>query len=189
MGFEFDTEDIPDDPTQGFNVKPGSYHVEVHKVDEEGGTKGEMVVYYEVLAGTVPNQEGEIHRDYYSKTAKAQGRMITFAIACGLITLEEWQAAKKTKEPMTIEFENAVGLQLCVDLFEDEYQGKTKTKCGFGLYRLDDKKVADKGIPLNMEMVKKVEARGVKLKMPTKDGTGGHTASDKSESDPFGPAI
>jgi hypothetical protein len=133
----------------------------------------------------VPNQEGQVHKDYFSKTTKAAGRMYTLAIATGLITLDQFQAAKKAGQSMTIDFMQAVDRQLCVDLHEEEYQGKTKTKAGFGLYRVDAKQVQDKGIPLNQGMLSQF-AKVIPLNMPPANNT---ALPSPTVSDPFGAAI
>jgi hypothetical protein len=183
MAIQIPNDELPDDPTQSFSVKPGTYHVRIADVDEDGGKNGEMIVNYEVLAGTTPDQEASMFKDYYHKTQKASGRMMSFAIAVGLMTLDEYREIKRSGKSIEIEFTDAVGRQMVVDLYEDEYEGKKRTKCGYGLYRVDDKRVFDKGVPLNMGMIKEF-AKIVKLSMP--EANGKKPAADR---DPFGGAI
>lgn len=139
MAFEVPVDDWDGDVTR---PNSGKYHVSVIRVEEEGGQRGEMLVDYEVLAGTTPKQEGMVHRDYFSKSAKALKRIHKFAIAVGMITADELDAMKERNEYPTYNFEeDAVGRQLCVELAEETYQGRTSVKCGFGMFRVDDPKV------------------------------------------------
>jgi hypothetical protein len=121
---------------------PGQYHVQIVYVDEDGGNRGEMVIDYEVLAGTTAEQEGKRHRDYFSKTPKAMGRIHQLAVACGMVDMDVLRQMKESgKSPLYDFASEAMNKQCCVELTSEEYQGKTRTKCGFGIYRLDDPKV------------------------------------------------
>ena len=132
------------DPEKDFNgPAAGRYHVSVVEVDEDGGERGEMIVQYEVLAGSTEGQEGCIHRDYFSKTMKAMGRIHQLAMACKMVTPEQLKELKAKGQSPTYDFRrDAVGKQICVELTDEEYQGKTRVKCGFAIYAVDDKKVA-----------------------------------------------
>ena len=135
------------DPEKDFNgPDPGNYHVSVVDVDEDGGRNGEMIVKYEVCAGSVAGQEGLIHRDYFSKSMKAMGRIHQLAMAVGMVTADQLNELKKKGQSPTYDFvTDAVGKQLCITLFQEEYpegSKQYKTKCGFGIYAVDDPKVA-----------------------------------------------
>lgn len=169
MGWEFDANDFDPDTLGGFdNPKPGLYHVQIQKLDENGGKNGEMTVRFEVLSGTTPNQEGKTHLEYFTKSAKAAKRALTFAVACGLTTIDELKAQKAAGKNPVIHFADAVGRQLCIGLEEDEYQGKKRVKVDFRLWALDSPEAAD--IPMN---------KGALSGMAAGEGAGG-------AADPFG---
>ena len=147
MGIEFDVEDFDPDKIDGFDVvADGRYHVQVDSVQESGGKNDEMVVEFGVLAGTTAGQEGKSHREYFSKSSKAAKRMLLLACATGLTTVEELKAAKEKKKNPVIDFNLAVGRQLCIEIQAEEYQGKMRPKIGFGIYGVDSPKAA--GIPI-----------------------------------------
>jgi len=138
MSWEFDTENVDTSKMKGF-VSPaaGFYHFQVTNVDEEGGNNGEMIVDAEVLAGSVPNQEGTSQREYFTKSASAEGRALQFAVAVGLTTVEEIEAAKNSRQNLSINFKLAEGRQFVGEVRDDEYNGKIKQKLDFRMYPLD----------------------------------------------------
>ena len=153
MAFEAPIEEQYDPEKTMLGPEKGKYHVQVVKVDEDGGQKGEMVVEYEVLAGTTPGQEGLVHRDYFAKSIKAMGRIHQLAMACRMITAQQIKDLKEKGQSPTYDFVNdAMNAHLHVELFDDEYNGKTRTKCGFGIFAIDDPKVAS--WPKNHGMLK-----------------------------------
>ena len=159
------------DPDQFDSPAPGRYHVAVVKVDEDGGTDGSMIVDFEVLAGTVPGQEGKSQREYFQKTKAAMGRIHGLAVALGMVTKEQLMQAKATGANLLYEFENQVGKQLHLDLQESTYNGKTRVKADFRIYKIDDPKCAN--WPRNAGMLAKA---GIKLAAPTAPpATGGAT--------------
>jgi hypothetical protein len=152
MGWEFDTNDFDPETLGGFdNPKPGRYHVQVQQCDESGGKKGEMTVRFEVLAGTVPDQEGKTHLEYFSKTPAAAKRALMFAVACGLTTIDELKQCKGAGKNPVIHFSDAVGRQLCIGLEEDEYEGKKRNKVDFRIWATDAPEAKD--IPKNAGML------------------------------------
>jgi hypothetical protein len=131
----------------------GRYHVAISAIRENGGNRGEMIVDYEVLAGTTPGQEGRVHRDYFAVTIKAMSRIHQLAMAVGMITAEQIKTLMEANTPPSYDFEGfAVGRQIMVELTEDEYQGKKRVKCGFGIYSVNDSRVAK--WPKNIAMAK-----------------------------------
>jgi len=148
MAVEFSTENYDPDKMDGFDFpEVGQYHAEVSHVDEDGGKNGEMVVDFEILAGTTANQEGKSQREYFSKTAAAEKRMLQFACATGLTTVEELKAKKEKGENPVIDFNMARGRQLCIGIEAETYEDKTRNKVGFRMWHVDSDKA--KGIPLN----------------------------------------
>ena len=151
-GWEIPLDEVdPENIGVGGNFPaPGKYHVEVTQVDPDttsSGGKPQMKVEYEILAGDVEGQEGKTQYDYYAKTPKAFPRALQFAIAAGLTTKEELSAAKTAGTAPRIPFGMAIGRQLCVEIVEEEYEGKTRNKVQFGLWHLNDPEAKD--IPKN----------------------------------------
>lgn len=142
------------DPANFDKPAAGKYHVQIVRVEEEGGSRGEMIVDYEILAGTTADQEGKVHRDYYTKTVKAMSRIHQLAMACGMVTADELREMKKSGKSPVYDFEGAaINKQIFVELFDDEYEGKTRVKCGFGIYHPADPKVAK--WPKNAKMLER----------------------------------
>jgi len=150
-----DTSSVDPDKLGGPDYPaPGSYHFEIEEVVEEDPQSGCMYAVCKVLAGDPAEQEGKIHREYFSLTEKAMGRIFQFAMAIGLTTEEAIKAAKQGGQALNLDFENdGPGRQFCGKLIEEEYQGKTRNKLNFNIWSLDDKKA--KGIPLAHDKLKK----------------------------------
>lgn len=178
MGWEFDANDFDPDTLGGFdNPKPGRYHFQIQKVDENGGSNGEMMVRLEVLAGTTANQEGKTHQEYFSKSPKAAKRALMFAVACGITTIDELKSQKAAGKNPVIHFADAVGRQFCGGLEEEEWLAKDGTKkkgvkLDFRIWALDSPEAAD--IPMN---------KGALSGMA--DGTGAGGAADPFGNDVF----
>lgn len=152
MPWEIPTDAFDADNLEGFeSVAPGTYHVEVTAVEEDAVSKSgspQMVVDYEVLAGTVGGQEGKTHKDYYSRSEKALKRALMFAIATGLTSQEELKAAQQAGKSPVIDFTKAVGRQLVVEIEEETDQnGKARPKVAWGIWATNSPKA--KGVPLN----------------------------------------
>lgn len=162
------TDDYDPDYQMPDGPAPGKYHAVVIRLEEDGGKKGEMVVDYEILAGTTKDQEGKVHRDYFQKTAKAMGRIHQLAMACGMVTAEQLKDMKARGQSPVYEFErDAIGKHIHVDLYSDEYNGQTRTKCGFGIYHISDPKCS-KGWPKNTGMLAKA---GIAVAAPPANAT------------------
>lgn len=168
MGFEVPL-DSGFDPTDSVYVSsPGRYHVAVVDVDEDGlriggkNNKGEMVVEFEVLAGSAPGMEGLRHRTYCTKSAAAAWKLHRLALAAGMITEDEIEAHKKASTFPRYEFERDLkGKQLFVEIVNSEYNGKVTPKIEFGIYHLASKQCIDKNRwPRNEIMIGK---SGVKM--------------------------
>lgn len=129
-------------PDQFDSPAAGRYHVAVTKADEDGGNKGEMILDFEVLAGSVKDQEGKSHREYFQKTVKAMGRIHQLAIALGMITKERLKELQSRGESPFYDFEAQVNKQCFIDLQDSVYEGKTRVKADFRMYAIDDPKCA-----------------------------------------------
>ena len=150
-----DTSSVDPDKLGGPDFPaPGSYHFEIEEVVEEDPQSGCMYAVCRILAGDPAEQEGKTHREYFSLTEKAMGRIFQFAMAIGLTTEEAIKAAKQGGQALDLDFESdGPGRQFCGKLVEEEYQGKTRNKLNFNIWSLDDKKA--KGIPLAQDKLKK----------------------------------
>ncbi len=168
MGFEV-ALDAGFDPSESIYVNsPGRYHLAVVDVDEDGlrlggaNNKGEMVVDFEVLAGSAPGQEGLRHRTYFTKTVKAAGRLHRIAIAAGLITEDQINKLKEAGKSPLYEFERDLkGKQIFGEIAETEFENKKKLKIEWGMFHLASKGCVDKvRWPRNETMVAR---SGVKM--------------------------
>lgn len=179
MAFEAPIQQDYDPEKTMLGPAAGKYHVCIVKVDEDGGKNGEMIVDYEVLAGSTPGQEGLVHRDYFSKKIKAMGRIHQLAMACHMITAQQINDLKEKGQSPSYDFVNdAVGKHIHVDLQDDEYNGKIRVKCGFGIFAVDDPKVAS--WPKNHGMLK---SAGIAVEAPagTEGGATGAAGSGAAE--------
>lgn len=150
MAFEVPVNDF--DPEKYDTPAAGRYHLCVDDVEEDGGEKGEMIVHFEVVAGTVPNQEGKKIREYFAKSAKAFGKIHQLALALGMVSAEDLKRMKAEGRSPTYDFPGQIGQQLHGDLQEEEYNGKKYVKIGYRLYRIDDPRCAS--WPKNAGMLK-----------------------------------
>ena len=95
---------------------PGRYHVVVKHVDESFEKFDKIVVDFEVLAGTVPDQQGRELPEFFACTDKAIPRLQRLALCVGLL---------KPGEPdRDVEFTDAVGRDLVIEVEENNYKTK-----------------------------------------------------------------
>ena len=115
---------------------PGRYHTVVKAVDESFSKFPEaVIVEFEILAGTVPGQEKKTHREFFSTKGKAIDRIKRFAMVTGLIG---------PNERKQVNLSDALGHQLVIEIIDEEYQGKTRSKVSYvGMWSPDHKEVAD----------------------------------------------
>lgn len=152
MPWEFDQDSYDPETLDAYDSPAvGGYHFEVSRVEENSVSSGkgsaQMEVDIDVLAGTVADQEGKSHREYFTKSEAAAKRALLFAVACGLTTVEELKACKEQGRNPVIDFSKAVGRQFKGRLEEEEYEGKKRVKLGFNMWPVDSPKAAD--IPVN----------------------------------------
>lgn len=176
MGFEVPIGSDFDPSDSVYLNSPGRYHLIVVDCDEDGmrlggrNNKGEMVVEFECLAGSVPNQEGMRHRSYFTKSAAAAWKIMRLALAAGLITAEEVERHKQAGTYPMLEFERDLkGKQIFAELVENTNpnNGKVTARIKGGMYFLASKQCANKTRwPRNEAMITKSG-----IKMPPSDTT------------------
>jgi len=156
----------PDD-LQRRGPAPGRYHVMILDADESGARGNAVIVDFEVLAGTIPGQEGKTFQEWFSLSPKAMPRLQRLALVAQLL-------APGAPE-QEVEFEAAVGRELVVELEENSYttrngDKRTSTRISWmGLWAPDHPDVAD--VP-----------RG-KAIMPAGESDGGSQAGGASAGD------
>lgn len=148
--------DVDVDSVGGFDrVLKGSYLTKIHSVDEESDSKGKMIVDFEIICGTTPEQAGKMHREWFEKTNQkmAVRKQIALAIAGGLTTVDKIKAAKTSGEPVDIDYQDLIGKLVVINLEDNEYNGKTSTRIAWDeIYHPADKRVNH--VPLNAGMLK-----------------------------------
>ena len=106
-----------EDDISGFQRPlPGRYHVVVKHVDESFEKFDKIVVDFEVLAGTVPDQQGRELPEFFSCTDKAIPRLQRLALCVGLL--------KPGQPEADVEFTDAVGRDLVIEVEENNYKTK-----------------------------------------------------------------
>lgn len=162
-------DDVDLDNIGGFDrVEPGSYHMLIIGVNEDGGRKGEMIVDFEVLRGTTPGQEGKVYRESFSwsiERAKNGGpgmptrKRLALALATGLITKDGGNSCKAAGKPATIDYTAAMQRQVVINIEAGEYNGKPTARLAFDeIYAPGDKRC--RHVPLVKAML---DAAGIVL--------------------------
>lgn len=157
MALNFGTDDIPES-LEGYNYAgPGSYHFLVTGVDEGDGD-APLVLDVETLAGNPIAEVGKTHREYLNKPKAEQSadkrqntvkRFLLLAVATGVVTEAELEAAKAAGRSPDLDFNLCIGRQFCGTLTAREYEGKKRCQLGYDMFAVDSEKA--KGIPLNQE--------------------------------------
>jgi hypothetical protein len=163
MAIEVYMDEVDTDSIGGFDrVAPGAYHMRVVGADEDGGSKGEMSVDFEVLRGTTANQEGKVHRELFKKTSDkfARKKMLALAIACGIVTKLELDKHKAAGTAPVLDFATgAQGKNVCMNIESHEYNGKTYTRMAWDeVFHPADKRANH--VPL---LAAAIKAAGIKL--------------------------
>jgi len=158
MPINFETDDIPES-LEGFadRAGPGSYHFLVTGLDEGEGD-APLVLDVEVLAGDPIAEVGKTHREYLNKPKADQAkekrqntvkRFMLLAVAVGILTEDELEAARAAGKSPNLDFNLAIGRQFCGTLTSREYEGKKRCQLGFDIFACNSEKA--KGITLNAE--------------------------------------
>lgn len=158
--FEIPVDSVDPESVTGFDkVEGGGYHASIVSYDTEGGKKGEMVVDFEILSGTTPNQEGKVHREFFKKEAKEVHvrKLLALAYATGALTPESAKQAKARGESVKPNWSGIVGRQVCFNLERTEFpegSGSFFTRVVWSeIYAVTDRKAF--GIPKNAGMLKR----------------------------------
>lgn len=163
MAFEMYLEDVDTEEVGGKDrVAAGKYHMLIEDVDEEGGKNGAMRIAFQVLRGTTPGQETKIFLlDFKKEYDKwSQRKLAAFAIAARLRTKEQIEAIKTEKKSDPIEWTEALGRSVCMEITADEsgqYAGLPKLNFD-SIWHPADKRAAT--IPLHPATIQR---EGIKL--------------------------
>lgn len=115
MPFNMDTreDESYDKVGSGFKRLPaGRYHAEIVDVDETFQQSEKLIMTFEVLNGTIPNQAGQRHTEYFSCSEKAMDRLKRLAMVCDLI---------RPGEVKDITFNDAKGKTLVIEIVPHSY--------------------------------------------------------------------
>ena len=144
-----------DDFTTGstFVTEPGKYHMVVGTVIEEPKTKDDKLipnakfsVQAVVLAGTNESQVGkQINLMFFGPKAGGKDggkfsrkKVDRFLLGLGLISEDD------LKKSIDVDFDKAQGRQFCVELIDNEQNGKKYLDVkGAEIYHVDDREVKD----------------------------------------------
>lgn len=128
MGFidfsDYDVEAID----SGGAPAPGKAQFKVVAAEDQGEY---YTVECEVIAHDIPKEVGKSSYNTFSKLGKSSKRLLLFAKACGIVTMEELVSANKAAFGIDLELENTVGCTFCGLLVASEYQGKPRCKVEF----------------------------------------------------------
>lgn len=154
MAFEVPIDSY--DPDK-FGQRPpnGKMHLQITRIDEEGGRQGEMLVDFEILASDPKGSEGFGWTERYKKEAKLYFLMINLAIAGKLTSHEALKECKKQGKNPVIEWQDLLHRQICGIVEDSEKNGtKDPTYHRFGsVFAPDDPKV--KYWPKHAEMLRR----------------------------------
>ena len=121
MTFQMDTSSDESYEEVGAGYKklpPGRFHVEVVEVDETFQKQPQKVlVTFEVLNGTAPDQKGRRHTEYFSISPNAMDRLKRLAMVCKLIG---------PGEQKEVSFNDALGADLIIEVVPHSYEDKNK---------------------------------------------------------------
>lgn len=97
----------------------GRYLMMVKGVDETMEKKDQVVVDFEVLAGTTPDQRGKVLTEYFTVSPKAIPRLTRLAMCLGLLN---------ANEEKDVSFSPAVGRCLFVEVEDHKYKKEGETE-------------------------------------------------------------
>ena len=138
MGIDTDATGLAseDDAHRGNAPKPGMYHVLIAEVNDTFDKFDKVIVEFIILAGTVPGQEGLKLTEFFATTEKAMPRLVTLAIATGLL---------QPGERREVEFTDAIDREIIIKVDERKGQdGKVYTNITWdGMWSLNHPTVAE----------------------------------------------
>ena len=114
--------------------KPGQYHVRITGFNDTFEKVDKIIVTMEVLAGTVPGQEGKEHTEFFPTTEAAMPRLNLLGMVTGVVP---------PGQRGSLDDSNMVGRQLVIVLEQRERDGRSYTNITWdGMYSLGNKEVA-----------------------------------------------
>ncbi len=115
---------------------PGGYHVVVQEVDESMVKVQGVVVEFAVQKGTVPGQEGKIHREvFWTNNKNFRDRMIRLALVLDLV---------RPGEKRDVRFADGVGRHCKIQVEETTSKKDGKTYRNIGDWGMAIWKMSDK---------------------------------------------
>jgi hypothetical protein len=188
MSFEIPIDSY--DPDK-FGQRPpnGKMHLQITRVDEEGGRQGEMLVDFEVLTSDPAGNEGFGWTEKYKKESKLFFLMLNLAIAAKLTSHEELKKLKAAGKNPVIAWEDLVGRQICGIVEDSEKDGvKNPVYHRFGsVFAPDDPKV--KYWPKHAAMLQRAGFDPAKcIQTPPANNAGGGAAGGNGAVKGQGPA-
>jgi hypothetical protein len=154
---EFDLDDVDPERIGGYDTPDaGRFQFLVQAVEENGGKDHDSVVVDAEVVGCPKGKEnnlGKSLREYFQQKGKGAKRTLQFAVACGIVTIDDLKAHKAAGRPVIIPFPNAKGKALIMDVEKDTYQGKDRMKVNFGIFSIDSKEA--EGVVLNQNYLNK----------------------------------
>ena len=118
-----------------WKCKPGRYHVVCLGCDDGCETSDSVLAEFLVLDGTTPKQTGKRVRDWLPLSKKAEKKLHRAILCLGLM-----EPGKKGD----VDFADARGAELVIEIEEQDYQGKTQSKVSFvGYWRTSSPDVVD----------------------------------------------
>lgn len=127
-------------------------HLMVEKVElthgnQDGVESTSVKCEFVVLAATVKEEVGKKINEFFPIAGKAAGKFLNLAVACGLITKDQWKQSRESSVYMEIDENLLRGKQFCAEIRMEpyvgkkvEYQGKKFANIGFRTYHVSDEK-------------------------------------------------
>jgi hypothetical protein len=145
---EFDAMDTS--LSGGGMCPPGRYHAVVEDISPTDDGQ-QYIATMEMVAGDNQDVVGKKQKEYFGfGSAGANNRFLTFAIAVGLTTKDEWEKAKAAGVPLNIDETAAVMRSCIVEVKHEEYKGRNAEKAGkfypqigYRFFPLDDDRFKD----------------------------------------------
>jgi hypothetical protein len=135
---------------------PGKYHARIEDCQRISDQTSYLKVRFALLAGTDPNGVGAVFSDRFYLSDKAKKRLAILAHRLKLIGGDDFGGRA------TIDWSQATGKQLIVQVVEEEYEAKNggkakRAKLAFaGFWSLDDERVKD--VPRDQTAARQVSA-------------------------------
>jgi hypothetical protein len=125
------------------NPPPGKYHAKIEDMQRVSDQTSYLKVRFALLAGTDPNGAGCLFSERFYLSDKAKKRLAILAHRLKLIGEDDFGDRR------TVDWNEAIGKQLIVQVVEEEYEAKSggkakRAKLAFaGFWDLADERVKD----------------------------------------------